>query len=198
MYPSLLGHHCSIIKHGSIFPDYPENIIDFGLHNKVPVMAGTNTAEGAMSSGIPNWWKDWMMRMFGKQKVLVESCSEHLHLPERIGNHAMISWFYFNGTFAASKLQNYVDMISDSSIIRTTHQTLMKLASSGSMNGIKLYEYVLSFQDETSITYSIWAGCRCSSRQWFVFPFLCLWCRKLVTSKYWNIKKNLRHVGKLC
>ena len=40
--------------HGSIFPDYPENIIDFGLHNKVPVMAGTNTAEGAMSSGIPN------------------------------------------------------------------------------------------------------------------------------------------------
>ena len=63
--------------------------------------------------------------------------------------------FYFNGTFAASKLQNDVDMISDSSIIRTTHQTLMKLASSSSMNGIKLYEYVLSFQDETSITYSI-------------------------------------------
>jgi hypothetical protein len=69
----------------------------------------------------------------------------------------MLSWLKERnssiGTFAALKLQNYVDMISDSSIIGTTHQTLMKLASSSSMNGINLYEYVLSFQDETSITY---------------------------------------------
>ena len=51
--------------------------------------------------------------------------------------------FYFNGTFEASKLQNYVDMVSDSSIIRTTHQTLIRLASSSSMKDIKLYECIL-------------------------------------------------------
>ena len=49
--------------HGSIFPDYPENIIDFGLHNKVPVMAGTNTAEGAPFAGDVFWDPELMERL---------------------------------------------------------------------------------------------------------------------------------------
>ena len=151
--------------HGSIFPDYPENIIDFGLHNKVPVMAGTNTADGAPFAGDVFWDPELMERLNDEDVWKAEGPCRVLF---RTPGLARGDWepcnvfmveeakqFYFNGTFAASKLQNDVDMISDSSIIRTTHQTLMKLASSSSMNGIKLYEYVLSFQDETSITYSI-------------------------------------------
>ena len=150
--------------HGSLFPDSPENMIDFGLHNKVPVMAGTNTAEGAMFAGDVFWDPELMERLNDEEVWKAEGpCRVMFRTPALNGG----DWepcdsfiaeearnFYFNGTFAASKIQNYVDMISDSSIIRTTHRTLEKLATSSSMEGIKLYEYVLSFQDETSLTYT--------------------------------------------
>ena len=149
--------------HGSLFPDFPENIVEFGLHNKVPVMAGTNTAEGTMFAGDIFWNPDLMERLNdegvweaeGPYRVMFRTPalagSDWEPCDSFIAEEA--KQFYFNGTFAASKLQNYVDMISDSSIIRATHKTLMVLANSNSMEGQKVYEYVLSFQDETSQTY---------------------------------------------
>jgi len=150
--------------HGSLFPDFPQNIIDFGLHNKVPVMAGTNTAEGAMFAGDVFWVPDLMERLNDEEIWKVEGpCRVLFRTPALAGSDwepcdsfivEEAKQFYFNGTFAASKLQNYVDMISDSSIIRATHKTMMVLANSNSMEGQKVYEYVLSFHDETSQTYT--------------------------------------------
>jgi len=57
--------------------------------------------------------------------------------------------FYFNGTFSAEKLPNWVDMLSDSIIVYPTHATLARLRS----HGVPLYEYMLSFWDETSTTF---------------------------------------------
>ena len=126
-------------------------------------MTGTNTAEGAGFAADVFWNPELMDRLNKEEIWKAEGPNRVLFRTPALGGSdwepcdALIveeaKQFYFNGTFAASKIQNYVDMISDSSIVRVTHQTLMKLASSSSMNGIPLYEYVLSFQDETSQTY---------------------------------------------
>jgi len=139
-------------------------MIEFGLHNNVPVMAGTNTAEGAPFAGDIIWDPSLLNRLNddniwkieGPERVLFrtpalngsdwEPCDPYIA--------EMTRRFYFNETFSASKIQDWVNLISDSSIIRTTHQTLQWLAQNQvKMEKKKLYQYVLSFHDETSSTY---------------------------------------------
>jgi len=133
-----------------VLPRLPQELLDTGSFNQVPVMLGVNSGEHIMFSTdvlnnltlldkySENWEVECPLLIFSFLGFIGPHATEYCRA-------AMD--FYFNNTLGQDDMQKMLDFLNDVHFFRATDTTARSLSAY-----VPTYQYMLTFRDETSFT----------------------------------------------
>jgi len=135
-----------------VLPRPPQELLDTGSFNQVPVMLGVNSGEHIMFSTdilnnltlLDKYSQNWEVEC----PLLIYSFLDPSFIGPHVTEYCQAAMdFYFNNSLGQDDMQRMLDFLNDVHFFRATDTTARSLAAY-----VPTYQYLLTFRDETSFT----------------------------------------------